>query len=290
MRASVYRNYTIFESGKIYDEECRPVLVKEDGNIEYKEKNGTKYTIECIPAKLFVYQAFWGRELQRTEFVYCKDADEKNLALSNLDIRDVKGKKEPVRYMGYDIYADGNIISPKNHKLSIAKNGTVGINMVGQDGISKKHMIVAGRMVYEAFSGYRLDKNTPLCYVDGNKQNIRIENLYVQSRRKYFSDTKKHMKFSEEQCIEIRNLYKNSETYDTMEIAGSYPSLMTMAKQFNCGISTMQKILGKSYKERDFEDETERFVFEMKNEKGYQLLNLLGTTENRGFCQGIMKG
>lgn len=135
----------------------------------------------------------------------------------------------------------GKIIDKRNGREKTVKNGRVQISMNG-----KKHTLIAGRIVLEAYYKRLIDKSLVLVFKDNNPDNIKFENLDLIQRTEYFAKLGNRKLLSEEQQQEIRKLY-NREEQRKVNYKGPYPSISDLARQYGCSKSTILKVLNETY-------------------------------------------
>lgn len=150
------------------------------------------------------------------------------------------GVTEQKKYKYYESYVteDGKIYNETGKEAKVS-DGCVYIQ-VGD----KKCRRVAGRVVYEAVSGKKLDHGDVMVYKDGDRNNVAFENLNAVTRKEYFKgyDWSNFFCLTEEQQKEIKRTYRSIN--DATDRKFTYAELAVL---FKCSPSTIQKVIKGTY-------------------------------------------
>ncbi len=131
-------------------------------------------------------------------------------------------------YHAYKVKKNGTIISPLGEPLTMDEKGCVKVIFDG-----KKHIFLAGRVVYEAVTGDTIGRNKVVLFKDGNCNNPAFDNIKVITRKEYFAG-------HDWSCI-----YKASkeERKKILEDRQGGMSIRKLADKYKLNILTIQKII-----------------------------------------------
>lgn len=148
-----------------------------------------------------------------------------------------------VKFHDYTIHKKGQIYNKRNRLVSInKKNGTVRLNIDGE-----RKIMIAGRLVFELFTGRKLKRGDVIQFKDGDKSNAALENIEILDRKKYFKDYEWEKKIKPEQEEEIRMLY-NLEKKKQARYDRKYgPTIKDIANNYDCCETIIWKIIHKQY-------------------------------------------
>lgn len=152
----------------------------------------------------------------------------------------IDGKK--YKYYHHIVTEDGKIYNPIEKEMKINKKGMIKVTIDG-----KKHVYVAGRIVYEAISGVPMtdprkvgntSRKKILLFKDGDCTNTAFENLIAIDRTEYFADKEwSTRKFSDE--------VKRAICKDFFKEGDEHVTLRNLAKKYNCSVSFVQNVINK---------------------------------------------
>lgn len=141
-------------------------------------------------------------------------------------------------YYGNQVYEDGRIYNAIGDKIAI-KDGIVRLYING-----KKRTLLAGRVVYEAFTGKEIPKGYVIKFRDGDKNNASYQNVEVIDRKTFFDGHVWECKFTKEEKEQIRKEYDaTNPKQHGFKRGNERPSYVDLAKKYGCSKSTIIKII-----------------------------------------------
>lgn len=155
-----------------------------------------------------------------------------------------------VNYHGYTIYEDGTIIGlyGKEVKKRLNKGRyAIRLNIEGE----RKNFTVS-RLIYHAFHPFDI-ANRDICisYKDGDKENIHLDNLYMEDRKNLIQGEKhiSRAKLTDQQVDEIRSLYKGKSGVNQLDKIS--PSLQDLADKYGVTKSNIMWVVKKMSRNED---------------------------------------
>lgn len=152
----------------------------------------------------------------------------------------IEGKK--YKYYHHIITEDGKIYNPIEKEMKINKKGMIKVTIDG-----KKHVYMAGRIVYEAITGIPMtdprkegnrSRKNILIFKDGDCTNTAFDNLIIKDRTEYFKDKEwPTTKFPKE--------IKDAICKDFFAKGDAHITLRKLAKKYNCSVSFVQNVINK---------------------------------------------
>lgn len=148
-------------------------------------------------------------------------------------------------YFGYIVSKNGVIETRDGQIVPMDENGCVRLRIDG-----KRVKKIAGRIIIEAVTGKLTERNDIITFKDGNKLNPEFSNLIIKKRKEYFKgyDWSHARIINDETQKEIIKKY-NREEREKHRFIGkwAHPSYHDLAKEYNCSVSTIQKIVNNRY-------------------------------------------
>ncbi len=161
--------------------------------------------------------------------------------------------KQPEFYEfhGYRVTKDGNFYDENGKLLNVRKNGQIRLRIDGE-----KRLFTAARVVYEAVSGQTVGASDCTLFLNGDRTDIRYDNIKVKKRIDYFKTKKtgKDRVISEETAEQIIKEY-NREERRKHGFKGPYkhPTYNELAQKYGCSKSTVTAIVDGVYFKRQRE-------------------------------------
>lgn len=143
---------------------------------------------------------------------------------------------ERYSYHGYSVSRNGHIYNFFNEPVPIKKDGTVKLTYNG-----KKHVLSAGRIVYEAVTGTETGRRYVIEFIDGDPTNCSFSNIRAIPRKEYFQGKEwSTQKLSPAEKENIGKIYYDGEHGYTQ---------IDLANKFGVSLNLIEKIL-KTYREK----------------------------------------
>ena len=173
-----------------------------------------------------------------------------------MDNKIIKVDDNTIDYYGYLVSTDGEIyrkdkLTGEYHKLSSYCFTYPGSHVsMWIDGKHKK--VMKAKLIYELFSGEKLDRSVVLQFKDGDRENCAFENMYVITRKEFFQEIGDYnqQKFDNATRKEIKKIYSKKRPIKMPDGHKRYPSVRNLCILYGCSLKLMQRTLKDEGKEK----------------------------------------
>ena len=159
-------------------------------------------------------------------------------------------------FYGYTIYENGDIVNKYGKQMSPRNNkGRLEIKLT-INGVRKNFSV--GRLVYCVFNNidpFTFDKDQCITFKDGNKLNVKLDNLECKYRGDLIQGEKHNIsKLTDKEIEEIRDKYfstRNNRPVNQFDDKGEYHSYRSLAKEYGVTYPTIKQIVEGETRNKD---------------------------------------